>query len=144
MRLALYNGSPRGKKSSTAMLVDEFRRGVTAVGDHEVNVSFLVQHRSKKEFVARFENADAAILAYPLYTDAMPAIVKEFIEDLGSLRGRAGNPALGFIVQSGFVEARHSRFVERYHKKLARRLGCRYLERSSGATATDSMSSRGS
>jgi hypothetical protein len=30
-------------------------------------------------------------------------------------------------VQSGFGEVAHSRYLERYHKRLAERLGCRYL-----------------
>jgi hypothetical protein len=33
---------------------------------------------------------------------------------------------MAFLVQSGFPEAHHSRFVERYLEKLARRLGAGY------------------
>jgi len=40
-------------------------------------------------------------------------------------QGRA-NPSLAFLVQSGFPEARHSRPLERYLEKLARRLGSSY------------------
>jgi hypothetical protein len=64
----------------------------------------------------------------------MPGLVKEFIETLAPLRKGAGagggaerRPALGFLVQSGFPEAAHSRPVEGYNRKLAARLGCRYL-----------------
>jgi hypothetical protein len=41
--------------------------------------------------------------------------------------GREKNPALGFLVQSGFPEGLHSRYVERYLEKLAARLGSPYL-----------------
>ena len=37
------------------------------------------------------------------------------------------NPPIGFLVQSGFPEGAHSRFVERYLEKLAARLGSPYL-----------------
>ena len=67
------------------------------------------------------------LLAFPLYTDAMPGIVKAFIESLALFCGREGNPPISFLVQSGFPEATHSRHVERYLEKLATRLGCRYL-----------------
>ncbi len=57
----------------------------------------------------------------------MPGIVKAFIESLAPFKDRPDNPPLGFLVQSGFPEAAHSRFVERYLQKLAQRLGSPYL-----------------
>ncbi|MBA4384565.1 MAG: hypothetical protein C0410_07495, partial [Anaerolinea sp.] len=60
-------------------------------------------------------------------TDSMPGMVKHFIEALEPLVGQSGNPPIGFIVQSGFPEGLHSRFVERYLEKLAARLGSPYL-----------------
>ncbi len=36
-------------------------------------------------------------------------------------------PDIGFIVQNGFLEAAHNRYVERYLKKFASRMGCRYI-----------------
>jgi hypothetical protein len=41
--------------------------------------------------------------------------------------GRPNNPPLGFLVQSGFPEGLHSRYIERYLEKLAARLGSPYL-----------------
>ena len=67
------------------------------------------------------------ILAFPLYCDGTPSLVKDFIEQLAPLRVRARNPPMGFIVQSGFPEALHSRAVERYLCKLAGRLHSPYL-----------------
>ena len=37
---------------------------------------------------------------------------------------KKGSPDIGFIVQSGFPESAHSRYVARYLEKLAERLGC--------------------
>ena len=76
--------------------------------------------------VAEFATADTVLLGMPLYTDSMPALVAEFIEALEPLVGRAGNPRVGFLVQSGFSEALHSRGLERYLAKLAVRLGSPY------------------
>lgn len=53
----------------------------------------------------------------------MPGIVKHFIEALGPLTKRPKNPALGFVVQSGFPEPVHSRPLADYLKGLAQRLG---------------------
>jgi len=57
----------------------------------------------------------------------MPGIVKEFIDALASLEGGASNPPLAFLVQSGFPEAAHSRYVELYLQSLAGRLCSPYL-----------------
>ena len=74
-----------------------------------------------------FSEAEHVLLIHPLYTDAMPGMVMSFIEALEPLCGQMGNADIGFIVQSGFGEASHSRYVARYHQKLAARLGCPYL-----------------
>jgi multimeric flavodoxin WrbA len=74
-----------------------------------------------------FAASEAVLVGFPLYTDAMPGIVKTFIEALEPLRGRSNNPALGFVMQSGFPESTHLRHVERYLAKLAARLGSPYL-----------------
>jgi len=86
-----------------------------------------VRVRSTDEFVQAFTKAECAWIGFPLYTDAMPGIVKHFIEALEPLIGRPNNPPLGFLVQSGFPEGLHSRYVERYLEKLAARLGSPYL-----------------
>jgi hypothetical protein len=61
-----------------------------------------------------------------LYTDAMPAIVKTFIEALEGFDGGMKKPHLGFVIQNGFPEATHLRPLEKYLAKLALRLQCPY------------------
>ena len=87
----------------------------------------LVQVKEHPRFVELFAKADAVVLAFPLYTDMMPGIVKAFVEALEPLCGREHNPPLGFIIQSGFPEAVHMRALEAYLEKLTHRLGCHYL-----------------
>jgi hypothetical protein len=80
--------------------------------------------------IAAFAEADVVLLGLPLYTDSMPALVKAYIEALtprvAVAHSGGVNPTLAFLVQSGFPEARHSRPLERYLEKLARRLGSPY------------------
>ena len=52
---------------------------------------------------------------------------KEFIEELESFVKRKNNPPIAFLVQSGFPEALHSRYVEQYLVALAERLHSPYL-----------------
>lgn len=127
MRLAVFNGSPRGKESTTTILLDHFLEGYMATEGNTYELAYLNRVKDGETFLHSFQDAEHVLLAFPLYHDSMPAIVKTFIESLEPLRGCADNPSIGFLVQSGFPEALQSRAVEQYLKKLARRLGCIYL-----------------
>ncbi len=122
-RLTLFNGSPRGQRGNTPIFLREFAGGFGG----ETEMHHLIHARQTGRFVQAFAEAECAWIGFPLYTDAMPGAVKHFIEALEPLVGRQGNPPLGFLVQSGFPEGLHSRYVERYLEKLAARLGAPYL-----------------
>ena len=126
-RITLFNGSPRGAKGNTPLMMEQFLKGFAANPGRSYEIFHLVHTNQIAQFAQAFTAAECAWLAFPLYTDAMPGIVKAFIEGLAPLAERAGNPPLGFLVQSGFPEAVHSRYVEQYLQKLAGRLGSPYL-----------------
>lgn len=126
-RLTVFNGSPRGPKGNSPLMLEQVVKGLTSDGTHTAETCHLVHQNALDDYRDAFAAAEAVLLGFPLYTDAMPAIVKTFIEALEPLRGRNGNPPIGFLVQSGFPEAVHSRHLERYLAKLAERLGSPYL-----------------
>ena len=126
MKLTVFNGSPRGKGSNTKVLLEHFSNGFMTNDGNTYEMAYLVRVKDRESFIKLFQEAEHVLLAFPLYFDAMPAVVKTFIESLEPLCRRKGNPDIGFIVQSGFPESTHSRYVERYLEKLAKRLGCRY------------------
>jgi multimeric flavodoxin WrbA len=127
-RITVFNGSPRGKKGNSPILLGKFLQGFTAANPANSSEIFdLAETRRTEEFAAKFAGAECAVIAFPLYTDAMPGIVKTFIEALEPCKERSQNPPVLFVVQSGFPEAAHSRFVEAYLQKLAARLGCPYV-----------------
>jgi multimeric flavodoxin WrbA len=122
-RLTLFNGSPRGRRGNTPIFLREFAKGFGG----ETEMYHLIQLKQTEQFVKAFAEAECAWIGFPLYTDAMPGAVKHFIDALEPLVGRKDNPPLGFIVQSGFPEGLHSRYIERYLEKLAARLDSPYL-----------------
>lgn len=127
MRLLVCNGSPRTRGSNTHLIMEHFIAGFAETPGNEARVRYLQVPADRRAAVESFPDADAVILAFPLYTDAMPGITKAFIEDLADRAGRGDNPALGFVIQSGFPEPVHGRFVARYGERLARRLGSRFI-----------------
>ncbi|MBN2159185.1 MAG: NAD(P)H-dependent oxidoreductase [Spirochaetes bacterium] len=127
MRLLLLNGSPRGTAGNTAILLKHFTEGFLANNNNSAETGYLKRAIDHRKLAEKFTGASAVIIAFPLYADSMPGIVKDFIETLGRVRGKGPSPKIGFIVQSGFPEAVHSRYVEKYLEKLARRLDAPYL-----------------
>ena len=128
MRLTLINGSPRGYKSNTGRLLDHFIKGFLETEGNTCEIEYLTKNRRNLPALAeKFAAAQNVIIGFPLYVDAMPGSVKEFFEILESCMGKANNPAIGFVIQCGFPETSHTRYVEKYCEKFSRRLGCRYL-----------------
>lgn len=122
-RLTLFNGSPRGRRGNTPIFLREFAQGFGG----EAETHHLIQVKQTDRHVQAFAEAECAWIGFPLYTDSMPGSVKHFFEALEPLVGRKSNPPVGFVVQSGFPEGLHSRYIERYLEKLAARLGSPYL-----------------
>ena len=121
--LTVFNGSPRGKNGNTPLMLEQFQNGFGS----DSEIQHLVISRDLDKHLEAFQHAECVWLGFPLYTDAMPGLVKRFIEALEAFQDRGKNPSLGFLVQSGFPEGVHSRYVERYLAALAYRLGSPYL-----------------
>ncbi len=126
MKLALINGSPRNKKSNSLLLIHQFLEGYRKNSSDPVSVHHLASKKEKEKIEETVRNTEIMIIVFPLYTDSMPGIVKEFFENLANLKSDRLKK-IGFIVQSGFPEAIHSVYVERYLEKLSRRLELEYL-----------------
>ena len=128
MQLLFINASPRGKKSNTGILMGHFIRGFLETSGNTCEVEYLVKHKNNlKILVEKFSVSDNVIIGFPLYIDAMPGSVKAFMEALAPLKDRKDLPVLGFMIQCGFPETAHLRFVARYCEKFTRRIGCRFL-----------------
>lgn len=124
--LLLVDGSPRGVSSNSMKMLSRVAEGWQSVDGGRVDTLHLTRRADMERATQAFPEADQILIGMPLYADAMPALVKEWFESLAPYVGRAGNPPIAFLIQSGFFEATHSRGVERYFEKLAARLGSPY------------------
>jgi multimeric flavodoxin WrbA len=98
MKLAIFNGSPRGKNSNTKVLIDNFLEGFYSEKGHNHTCDLLIQQKRLDEFVRNFMEADIVFIAFPLYADSMPGIVKAFIERIGNFKGaEKKNPVFGSV-----------------------------------------------
>ena len=125
MKLVVFNGSPRKTKSNSTILINHFLNGYHDSTNHNIPVHYLAAVQKNSEHLQALQEADTLLIIFPLYTDAMPGQVKFFFESLSKVDTKGKN--VGFIVQSGFPEAYHSIFIERYLEKLAKRMEGNYL-----------------
>ena len=127
MKLVIFNGSPRYKKSNSAILIEHFLKGYNRESSKIVPVYYLANKSQREVSQEIFSQAKTVIIFFPLYTDCMPGIVKEFIEIIAQKSTCGESKKIGFVVQSGFPESIHSSFLEKYLRKLTLRLNCEYL-----------------
>jgi multimeric flavodoxin WrbA len=126
MQYLLYNGSPRGKNGNTELIINKLIEGLSESTDDSTEVIRLNQPSSREQGAQKIASADCAILVFPLYTDAMPGIVMDFIEKLEPYKASLSQLSLGFVVHSGFPEGKQSRAVEKYLARLVTLLGAKY------------------
>ncbi|MEN8222600.1 MAG: NAD(P)H-dependent oxidoreductase [Acidobacteriota bacterium] len=127
MKLTVFNGSPRGSKGNSEIIINWFKEGFLKHGSGEPATLYLKEQKKHRDMIETVKQSDTVLLVFPLYTDAMPGIVKKFIDGLEEHQGLLSGKSFLFMVHSGFPEACHSRGVERYLKSLTEKLGADYL-----------------
>ena len=120
MKLAVFNGSPRGQRSNTKILLDAFLTGYGSEAPRQLYIYQESDEALKKAFIER----DTIIIAFPLYTDSVPGRVKYFLELMGT-EDWSGK-RIGVIVQSGFPEAIHTSYIARYFEILAGKMNSNF------------------
>ena len=118
-------GSPRGKGSNSLFLAQIFIRGFKTINNEAPHTIFLSHIKEINTHLEVFKNAKRILWFFPLYTDAMPALVKNFMENLS--KNDFSDKQMGFFIISGFPEARHSMYVERYFINLTKKYNAQLI-----------------
>jgi NAD(P)H-dependent FMN reductase len=122
-RLAL-NGSPRGHKSNSSVILAWIGEGLARAGADKPETLFLNRTGDHDAQRRAFLTADEILLVFPLYTDSVPGIVKSFLDPLAGVdRKRLAGKRFAFVVHSGFPESIQSAAVVAWLTRLCSRLG---------------------
>ncbi len=124
MKLVIFNGSPRGKTSNTNKLLNHFQNGFSKAGGEIESMEYLIMEKHLDNQVKHFKEAENILLAFPLYVDSVPGVVKQFIEAIGNFDG--SGKRIYFFIHSGFPEAIHSQGLLRYLEFLVKRWNINY------------------
>jgi len=106
--------------------MDKFIEGFTKTRTNNYSLGYLSAVAKIHEHMDQIRDSEYIIIIFPLYADSMPGRVKLFIESLENTKVFE-EKKIGFVVQSGFPEAHHSIFIERYLHNLTNRFGAEYL-----------------
>jgi len=79
MKLAVINGSPRGKNSNSSLIVRWIFEPVADM-HFQYDIFYASQTSKHAELIGSLSAYDACLIIFPLYTDAMPGIVKTLFE----------------------------------------------------------------
>jgi len=124
MKRCLVNGSPRGRKSNSRIVLSWLLEGFSQGGARdESEILDLATLGDDPSIPQGFLEADEIVFIMPLYTDSMPGIVKRFIDSLSAVSPvRLAGKRVFFIVQSGFPESLQSAVLVSYLARLAQRM----------------------
>ena len=130
MRITAFNGSPKGKRSNTNIIVEKFLEGAREEGAETENI-FLFKKKIRPcigcfdcwsktpgkciirddmdELVEKFISSDIVVMATPLYVDNVSSTMKLFMDRLIPI-------VEPFFEKDEFGETRHKKRYEKYPK----------------------------
>jgi NAD(P)H-dependent FMN reductase len=125
MKLVIINGSPRGRKSNSRVLTNWIAESIENTLD--IHEFFAIETKKYQAVINSITDDCSILIAFPLYTDSMPAILKQLLEAIEVIKGKRKNVRIYYIVQSGFTGANHCRFVEKYLVYYIKYMGYTYM-----------------
>lgn len=120
MSTLIINGSPKAQNGNTEIFIKQFLNGMKS----PCEICYAAKEDSL-QIAKHIKEFDTLIFAMPLYVHAMPGIVMKIIECMEPISD--DGKAMGFIVQSGFMEAAQSKYLEHYLSALTKNLNYNYL-----------------
>lgn len=120
MNALIINGSPKAERGNTEVFIRQFVDGMAA----PCPVRYVAKECCET-LAKELQAFDTIIIMMPLYIHAMPGMVMKLLECLEP--APQARKSIGFLVQSGFIEAAQAQYLERYLSALAHKLNYTYL-----------------
>lgn len=122
MKMIILNGSPKAnsKSSNTEIFIQQFTSAMKT--SYEVKYIAKEQPKTLAQYIKRF---DTVLIVMPLYIHAMPSGVMKLIEHMEPAISK--KQAIGFIIQAGFPESAHEKYICDYLEVLVKKLKYQYL-----------------
>ncbi len=123
MKVILLNGSPRGERSNSQVMLRWLVEGY----GRELPLYHLHHESLHPQAIKATLEAEVVFLILPLYVDSMPGQVMKFLEDLEKHREKLGGRSIGAIIHSGFPEGSQSFILREILEGIFEELGLNCL-----------------
>lgn len=97
-KLLIVNGSPRAPKSNSKQYAALFRQSWPEEAD-----DYFVTSRRHAEVCSKIGAYSDLLLVFPLYADALPAVLMQFLKELEKPEA-AEKPTIHALINCGFLE----------------------------------------
>lgn len=127
MRIALINGSPKVKESTSAIILKDLG---SLLGGQELLSVELHKACITEEQLALILNCDILVFAFPLYVDGIPshllAVLEAIEEGAHKLQGDGKKRMVYTMVNCGFYESEQNNIAIEIMQHFAKRAGFHY------------------
>lgn len=108
MKISIINGSPKGGKSTSELMIGYLTAGMS---DYDVKIYNICKTILSEEQYTNIKNSDVLIFAFPLYIDSIPSHLLRFLVELEEQTFQRKDIMVYCIVNNGFYEGKQNRIV---------------------------------
>ena len=123
MKIGIINGSPRGKKSNSEILIKYL---CSLLKEHQINKYYLFSSKIHSEIKSEIHNADVLIFSFPLYIDSIPSSLLDILLKFEEKKIINSKTKIYCIVNNGFFEGKQNQLAILQMKNWCQKTGAEW------------------
>ena len=120
MKIGIVNGSPRGKKSNSEILIKYL---CSLLEGHKINKYYSFSSKINSEIKSEIHNADVLIFSFPLYIDSIPSSLLDILLKFEEEKIINSKTKIYCIVNNGFFEGKQNQLAILQMKNWCQKTG---------------------
>ena len=120
MKIGIINGSPRGKKSNSEILIKYL---CSLLEEHQINKYYLFSSKIHSEIKSEIHNADVLIFSFPLYIDSIPSSLLDILLKFEEEKIVNSKTKIYCIANNGFFEGKQNQLAILQMKNWCQKTG---------------------
>ena len=123
MKIGIINGSPRGKKSNSEILINYL---YSLLEGHKINKYYSFFNKIDSEIKSEIHNTVALIFVFPLYVDSIPSHLLDTIVKFEEEKIINSKTKIYCIVNNGFFEGKQNQLAILQMKNWCQKTGAEW------------------
>ena len=123
MKIGIINGSPRGKKSNSEILINYL---YSLLEGHKINKYYSFFNKIDSEIKSEIHNADVLIFVFPLYIDSIPSSLLDILLKFEEEKIVNSKTKIYCIANNGFFEGKQNQLAILQMKNWCKKIGAEW------------------